>query len=105
MQAKKRPAACVSTSATVSKQTVVTSSDGISKPKKSAPSTGPTSSSNSGQAAGSSASHQTPSSGLAHSIQENPNVSSVYKSLFNTSEEAKRQPKSHWVTFNPLYFR
>ncbi|CAH8563136.1 unnamed protein product [Heterobilharzia americana] len=39
------------------------------------------------------------------SIQEDPSVSSVYKSLFNTCEQAKRQPKSHWVTFNPLYFR
>ncbi|CAH8634221.1 unnamed protein product [Dicrocoelium dendriticum] len=39
------------------------------------------------------------------SIQEDPNSSSVYKSLFTTSEQAKRQPKPHWVTYNPLYFR
>lgn len=39
------------------------------------------------------------------SIQQDPNATSVYKSLFVTSEEAKRQPKSHWVTYNPLYFR
>ncbi|KAH8875596.1 Protein RTF2 [Schistosoma japonicum] len=41
----------------------------------------------------------------SRSIQEDPNLSSAYKSLFNTCEQAKRQPKSHWVTFNPLYFR
>ncbi|KAG5447595.1 Replication termination factor 2 [Clonorchis sinensis] len=39
------------------------------------------------------------------SIQEDPTASSVYKSLFTSSEEAKRQPKAHWVTYNPLYFR
>ncbi|CAL8088650.1 unnamed protein product [Calicophoron daubneyi] len=39
------------------------------------------------------------------SIQEDPNASTVYKSLFNTCEEAKRQPKAAWVTYNPLYFR
>ncbi|KAF5396583.1 Replication termination factor 2 domain containing 1 [Paragonimus heterotremus] len=39
------------------------------------------------------------------SIQDDPKATSVYKSLFTTSEEAKRQPKAHWVTYNPLYFR
>uniref|UniRef100_A0A0X3Q048 Replication termination factor 2 n=1 Tax=Schistocephalus solidus TaxID=70667 RepID=A0A0X3Q048_SCHSO len=39
------------------------------------------------------------------SIQDDPNASSVYKSLFTTSKEALNQPKAHWVTFNPLYFR
>ncbi|CAH8496682.1 unnamed protein product [Schistosoma turkestanicum] len=44
-------------------------------------------------------------SSTSRSIQEDPNLSSAYKSLFNTCEQAKRQPKPHWVTFNPLYFR
>ncbi|CAH8535200.1 unnamed protein product [Schistosoma margrebowiei] len=48
---------------------------------------------------------QQETSGTSRSIQEDPNLSSAYKSLFNTCEQAKRQPKSHWVTFNPLYFR
>ncbi|VDK33551.1 unnamed protein product [Taenia asiatica] len=39
------------------------------------------------------------------SVQDDPNASSAFKSLFTTSEEARRQPKAHWVTFNPLYFR
>ncbi|KAM7538335.1 hypothetical protein Aperf_G00000067088 [Anoplocephala perfoliata] len=39
------------------------------------------------------------------SVQDDPNASSAYKSLFTTCEEARNQPKSHWVTFNPLYFR
>ncbi|KAA3679535.1 uncharacterized protein DEA37_0006152 [Paragonimus westermani] len=42
---------------------------------------------------------------MAKSIQDDPKATSVYKSLFTTSEEAKRQPKAHWVTYNPLYFR
>jgi len=37
-------------------------------------------------------------------IQEDPNTSEVYKSLFNTCEKAKNQTKGHWVTFNPQYF-
>lgn len=41
----------------------------------------------------------------SNSIQENPNLSKTYKSLFTTSEEAKNQVKPHWITFNPLYFR
>uniref|UniRef100_A0A5K3EV54 Replication termination factor 2 n=1 Tax=Mesocestoides corti TaxID=53468 RepID=A0A5K3EV54_MESCO len=45
------------------------------------------------------------SAAAPRSLQCDPNVSSVYKSLFTTSEEARRQPKAHWVTFNPLYFR
>ncbi|CAH8518249.1 unnamed protein product [Schistosoma mattheei] len=48
---------------------------------------------------------QQETSGTSRSIQEDPNLSSAYKSLFNTCEQAKRQQKSHWVTFNPLYFR
>ena len=38
------------------------------------------------------------------SIQDDPNVSKTLKSIFTSSEEAKNQPKSHWVTHNPLYF-
>lgn len=38
------------------------------------------------------------------SIQDNPNVSKALKAIFTSSEEAKNQPKSHWVTHNPLYF-
>lgn len=38
------------------------------------------------------------------SIQDDPNASEAYKSLFSSHETAKRQPKAHWVTHNPLYF-
>ncbi|CAD5211103.1 unnamed protein product [Bursaphelenchus xylophilus] len=38
------------------------------------------------------------------SIQDDPNVSKAVKSLFTTSEEAKKQKTAHWVTHNPLYF-
>lgn len=37
-------------------------------------------------------------------IQDDPTVSDVYKSLFNTHEKAQNQQKAHWVTFNPQYF-
>ena len=37
------------------------------------------------------------------SIQDDPNVSSVFKSLFTTCEKAKSQQKAHWVTYNPQY--
>lgn len=37
------------------------------------------------------------------SIQDDPNASDVYKSIFNTCDKAKNQQKAHWVTFNPLY--
>jgi hypothetical protein len=37
-------------------------------------------------------------------IQDDPTVSDVYKSLFNTHEKAQNQTKAHWVTFNPQYF-
>lgn len=105
-KAKKRPASTVSATSTASKQTLDAPTEGVSKPKKSAPSASSSISSGAGgQTAGSSTSHEIQPSGSNHSIQEDPNVSSVYKSLFTTSEEAKRQPKSHWVTFNPLYFR
>ena len=37
-------------------------------------------------------------------IQKDPNVSTVYKSLFTTSEACLRQPKPHWITHNPQYY-
>lgn len=37
-------------------------------------------------------------------IQEDPNASKVYKSLFTTCDEAKNKPKAHWVTHANLYF-
>jgi Cdc6-like AAA superfamily ATPase len=52
---------------------------------------------------------KTVSNGLSNakkvkSVQEDPNASEVYKSLFNTCDKAKNQQKAHWVTFNPQYF-
>ena len=38
------------------------------------------------------------------SIQDDPNASEVFKSLFNSCPKAKNQQKAHWVTFNPQYF-
>jgi len=40
------------------------------------------------------------------SIQQDPTTSDLYKSLFTTSEAAKKKEKNkaHWVTYNPLYF-
>ncbi|CAD5207929.1 unnamed protein product [Bursaphelenchus okinawaensis] len=38
------------------------------------------------------------------SIQDDPKVSNAVKSMFTTSEEAKKQKTAHWVTHNPLYF-
>uniref|UniRef100_A0A914DB05 Uncharacterized protein n=1 Tax=Acrobeloides nanus TaxID=290746 RepID=A0A914DB05_9BILA len=38
------------------------------------------------------------------SIQDDPTVSKAVKSLFTTSEDAKKQPAQHWVTHNPLYY-
>lgn len=38
------------------------------------------------------------------SVQDDPNASSVYKSLFTSCDKAKNQQKAHWVTFNPQYF-
>ncbi|VDP19452.1 unnamed protein product [Echinostoma caproni] len=100
-KAKKRPATGACSSGSTSKPTVNDASDSATKPKRSAPATA-----NIGnQAAESSGTRQSSASSSTRSIQEDPTASSVYKSLFTTSEEARRQPKSHWVTFNPLYFR
>lgn len=38
------------------------------------------------------------------SVQKDNSKSDVFKSLFTTSEEAKKRPTSHWVTYNPLYY-
>lgn len=38
-------------------------------------------------------------------IQDDANASATYKSLFNTHATALNQPKAHWVTYNPQYFR
>jgi len=40
------------------------------------------------------------------SIQQDPTTSDLYKSLFTTSDAAKKKEKNkaHWVTYNPLYF-
>lgn len=38
------------------------------------------------------------------SVQNNPNSSKTFKSLFTSSEAAKSQKQAHWVTYNPLYF-
>ncbi|VDK43977.1 unnamed protein product [Anisakis simplex] len=38
------------------------------------------------------------------SIQNDEKASTVYKSLFTTCEEAKRRPKPHWITYNPLFY-
>lgn len=35
------------------------------------------------------------------SIQNDPKASSAYKSLFTSSDKAKKQAKAHWVTYNP----
>lgn len=37
-------------------------------------------------------------------IQSDPNLSGVYKSIFNTCDKAQNQQKAHWVTFNPQYY-
>ena len=37
-------------------------------------------------------------------IQNDPQASEVFKSLFNTHKTAKQQQRAHWVTYNPQYF-
>lgn len=37
-------------------------------------------------------------------LQNDPKNSSIYKSLFTSSEECKNKPEQHWITYNPLYF-
>lgn len=40
----------------------------------------------------------------AKTIQEDPNASTAYKSLFTTCDKAKNQQKAHWVTFDPCHY-
>lgn len=44
---------------------------------------------------------------ISKSVQDEPNASETYKSLFTSSDEAKKQNSQHsgWVSFNPQYFR
>ena len=37
------------------------------------------------------------------SVQDDPNASKAYKSLFSSSKEAKEKGTAHWVTHNPFY--
>jgi len=37
-------------------------------------------------------------------IQDDPQATDVFKSLFNTHKTAKQQQHAHWVTYNPQYF-
>jgi len=39
------------------------------------------------------------------SVQDDPSKSEIYKSLFTSHKDAANQPKAHWVTMNPGYFR
>jgi len=39
------------------------------------------------------------------SVQDDPSKSEIYKSLFTSHKDAVNQPKAHWVTMNPGYFR
>lgn len=48
----------------------------------------------------------TSSDGKAKStVQDDPTKSEVYKSLFTSHKDAVNQPKAHWVTMNPGYYR
>ncbi|XP_039276224.1 replication termination factor 2 [Nilaparvata lugens] len=38
-----------------------------------------------------------------YSVAEDPNASSVFKSLFTSHKNAKQQTRAHWVTYNPFY--
>ena len=38
------------------------------------------------------------------SIQDDPNATKTYKSLFTTCEKARNQPKPHWVTNDPCFY-
>jgi len=40
----------------------------------------------------------------AKTIQEDPNATAAYKSLFTTCDKAKNQQKAHWVTFDPCHY-
>ncbi|RZF33824.1 hypothetical protein LSTR_LSTR010372 [Laodelphax striatellus] len=38
-----------------------------------------------------------------YSVADDPNASSVFKSLFTSHKNAKQQTRAHWVTYNPFY--
>ena len=48
--------------------------------------------------------HATELTKKTKTIQDDPNASETFKSLFTSSDRAKNQQKAHWVTFNPQYF-
>lgn len=37
-------------------------------------------------------------------IQDDPNASEVFKSIFTSHHTAKNQVKAHWVSCDPFYF-
>lgn len=39
----------------------------------------------------------------SYSVAKDGNASTVYKSLFTSSDKAKSQTRAHWVTYNPFY--
>lgn len=41
---------------------------------------------------------------IEQSLQDNPHLPKSVKSMFTTSEGAKKQQQGHWVTHNPLYY-
>jgi len=55
-------------------------------------------------AAGSNASKSSSAEKRTKTIQDDPQATEVFKSLFNTHKTAKQQQKAHWVTYNPQYF-
>jgi hypothetical protein len=38
-----------------------------------------------------------------YKISNDPEASTVFKSLFTSSDKAKNQTKAHWITYNPFY--
>lgn len=40
----------------------------------------------------------------SYSIANDPNASEALKSLFTSHETAKKKPKAHWITHNPLFY-
>lgn len=39
----------------------------------------------------------------SYSVAKDQNASTVYKSLFTSSDQAKSQTRAHWITYNPFY--
>jgi len=76
-----------------------TSAETVATTKTSAPSAGVTASTSNGKASRCSSDEK-----KAKTIQDDPQATEVFKSLFNTHKTAKQQQKAHWVTYNPQYF-